>query len=133
MVVHNRDEIANILSDAINDGKDDDDEEDTAAAATTTTAGKKGSRSGQLDSSSHLHLEPVVEMWCALAKDLQQDFAPYFPRFADAVIFDMTFKVQFLHMTFSVLILGASINDVRSGWGRGLPKKQTKGTKSADL
>ena len=110
MVVHNRDEIANILSDAINDGKDEEEEEETA---TTTTAGKKGSRSGQLDSSSHLHLEPVVEMWCALAKDLQQDFAPYFPRFADAVIFDMTFKVQFLHMTFSVLILAILLHTER--------------------
>ena len=28
---------------------------------------------------------------------------------------------------------GASIYDVRSGWGMGVPKKQTKGTKSADL
>ena len=116
MVVHNRDEIANILSDAINDGKDEEEEEETAATtttATTTAAGKKGSRSGQLDSSSHLHLEPVVEMWCALAKDLQQDFAPYFPRFADAVIFDMTFKVQFLHMTSSVLILAILLHTER--------------------
>ena len=28
---------------------------------------------------------------------------------------------------------GASIYDVHSGWGRGIPKKQTKGTKSSDL
>ena len=32
-----------------------------------------------------------------------------------------------------ILIYGASIYDVRSGWGRGVPKKQTKGTKAADL
>ena len=75
-VVHNRDEIANILSDATNvgDGKE---------------AGKTDCSSG----SGHLHLEPVVELWCALAKDLQQDFAPYFDRFADAVVSDLTFKV----------------------------------------
>ena len=29
--------------------------------------------------------------------------------------------------------LGASIHVVRSGWDEGVPKKQTKGTKSADL
>ena len=82
-VVHNREEIANILSDAINISNDDDEATDC----------KKGSVTANNSSSSHLHLEPVVELWCALAKDLQQDFAPYFPRFADAVIFDMTFKV----------------------------------------
>ena len=80
-VVHNRDELANLLSGATDDSKDDDE----------GTVGKKGSVA--VSSSSLLHLEPVVELWCALAKDLQQDFAPYFPRFADAVIFDMTFKV----------------------------------------
>ena len=83
-VIHNRDKIANILSDAINEGKDDE---------STTTVGQEGSSSSSKSSSSHLHLEPVVELWCALAKDLQQDFAPYFPRFADAVVHDMTFKV----------------------------------------
>ena len=74
-VVHNRDEIANILSDAANVGDDKE-------------AGNKPD-----SASSHLHLEPVVELWCALAKDLQQDFAPYFDRFADAVVSDLTLKV----------------------------------------
>ena len=35
-------------------------------------------------------------------------------------------------LTQSCARLGASIYDVRSGWGEGGPKKQTKGTKSAD-
>ena len=31
------------------------------------------------------------------------------------------------------VVMGASIYDVRNGWGEGVPKKQMKGTKSADL
>ncbi len=70
-VVHNRDVIAADLEEASKVESEED---------------------NQQESGHHLHLEPVLELWCALAKDLQQDFSPYFGRYVDVVVPAMSLK-----------------------------------------
>jgi hypothetical protein len=74
-VVHNKDVLVDALEDA---SKFEEDE--------------KLEDGGAGGGGSHQQLEPVLELWCALSKDLQQDFAPYYDRFSDCVVAAMTLK-----------------------------------------